>query len=302
MPKSIKSVVNQRIDEVMRLQIAGATYLDIRKYASEKEWNVSPRQVQRYIRSALEQMHKVARKKQKHVLAKQLLQMGNLYAAGLRDKKIPDCLNVLKHEANLLGLHAKDQRKRVEQVSSGHPSLAPLASRRDRHKRMVRYVLASACGDTEVMKLIEKTSPVSALTCPDYLMVLKILTVISMSVQLELQAEVTGIFMIRSMTKRQKAALPLPYAFVIAYQCYLFKARRDGWIRFLKSLSLNPDQLNSFGIRDVIDPEMVELLYELAPAPSDLLESFKVFGSDVEEVPTVTDFYQFYRRSFRRYQ
>jgi hypothetical protein len=47
--KSSNATVMQRIEELLSLRLAGAGFVEIRQYASEKGWGVSGRQLRRYI-------------------------------------------------------------------------------------------------------------------------------------------------------------------------------------------------------------------------------------------------------------
>ncbi len=50
-PNRIRPVL-RRVDDVLRLILAGAEFADIRQYASEQGWQVSERQVRRYQEAA----------------------------------------------------------------------------------------------------------------------------------------------------------------------------------------------------------------------------------------------------------
>src|SRR5262249_52313672 len=95
------------------LRKLGATLLDIRRYASEQEppWNVSDRQLQRYMRSAEKLSRKLARGVLRSRFARHLLQRQELLARAVAQEDVKTALAVLKDEAELLNLYPP---KRVE--------------------------------------------------------------------------------------------------------------------------------------------------------------------------------------------
>ena len=49
MPKANRAAVLQRTQEVVRLLLAGAEFEDIWQFATQQGWNLSRRQIHRYI-------------------------------------------------------------------------------------------------------------------------------------------------------------------------------------------------------------------------------------------------------------
>ena len=52
MVKSDRVTVSSRVEDVLQLLLDGADFEAIRQYASAQQWNVSDRQLRRYIESA----------------------------------------------------------------------------------------------------------------------------------------------------------------------------------------------------------------------------------------------------------
>jgi hypothetical protein len=105
--KSTKAEVQQRVLEVLRLRIGGAEFPDICQYAAdpERNWQVSERQIWRYIQGADALCAKYFDAKAGHLLARHLLQRRQLYAHAMSAGDHRTALAVLRDEAELEGLY-----------------------------------------------------------------------------------------------------------------------------------------------------------------------------------------------------
>jgi hypothetical protein len=105
--KSTKAVVAQRVNEVLKLRLGGAEFLDIREYAAapEQAWGVSDTQLWRYIREADALCREHFDAKAEHLLTRHLLQRRTLYAHAMGAGDFRTALAVLQDEAKLEGLY-----------------------------------------------------------------------------------------------------------------------------------------------------------------------------------------------------
>ncbi len=105
--KANNAVVRQRVEEVFRQRLGGAGFADVRQFASapEQQWGVSDRQLWRYIAAADALMAERFDAKAPHLLAKHLLQRGQLYAHAMGAGDFATALRVLQDEARLEGLY-----------------------------------------------------------------------------------------------------------------------------------------------------------------------------------------------------
>jgi hypothetical protein len=105
--KSTKVVVAQRVNEVLKLRLGGAEFLDIREYAAapEQAWGVSDTQLWRYIREADALCKEHFDAKAEHLLNRHLLQRRTLYAHAMGAGDFRTALAVLQDEAKLEGLY-----------------------------------------------------------------------------------------------------------------------------------------------------------------------------------------------------
>lgn len=106
MAKSNKATMNNRVQEVLRLTLAGGEFAEIQQYAAQQGWNVEKRQLRRYLELAYQELGETAQRDRQHLIGRHLLQRRALYARCLKANDIRTALQVLKDEAALLGLYA----------------------------------------------------------------------------------------------------------------------------------------------------------------------------------------------------
>src|SRR3990172_1628008 len=103
--KADKTTVNRRIQDVVRLLLAGAEFAEIRQYASDQDWKVSDRQVRRYMEAAYRRVARVTKRNSTELLGRHLMQRRALYARALKGNDLRTALQVLRDEASLQGLY-----------------------------------------------------------------------------------------------------------------------------------------------------------------------------------------------------
>src|SRR4051812_15429337 len=113
--KSDQVTVRQRVEEVMRLRLLGAELHDIRQYASEQTppWDVSDRQLWRYIAAGDALLDKSLEKDRVKLLNRQIAQRRVLYARAVVVSDYRAALAILKDEADLLHLYDNPPGKPV---------------------------------------------------------------------------------------------------------------------------------------------------------------------------------------------
>lgn len=105
MAKLNKAINEQRITEVMQLLLQGAESNEIRQYAASRGWQVTNRQLRRYIGAAYKRTTESLEQKQEELLGRHLLQRRSLYARCLKAEDFRTALQILHDEAELLGLY-----------------------------------------------------------------------------------------------------------------------------------------------------------------------------------------------------
>jgi hypothetical protein len=123
--KATKAEVARRVEAVFELRLGGAGFADIRQYASAptdregkqlEPWDVSDRQLWRYIDAADKLCQERYDARAGHLLARHLLRRERLYAHALEVGDYRTALAVLKDEAELEGHY---QRANAEPPADG---------------------------------------------------------------------------------------------------------------------------------------------------------------------------------------
>ncbi len=126
--KATKAEVARRVEAVFELRLGGATFADIREYATaptDREgqklppWDVSDSQLWRYIARADALCKERCDARAGHLLARHLLRRERLYAHALDVGDYKTALAVLKDQAQLEGVY--EARERPGQTAAGGP-------------------------------------------------------------------------------------------------------------------------------------------------------------------------------------
>ena len=112
MAKANKAEVAKRIEEVLAIRLDGAARHNIRQYASEKGWEISDRQIDRYIRTADQQLAAALEKKRKLVVGLHLARRESLYARAINAGDFRTALAIIADIAKLQGLYPSDKELR----------------------------------------------------------------------------------------------------------------------------------------------------------------------------------------------
>ncbi len=118
MKQPTKAVVQQRVEEILRIRLDGAEMWDVREYVREKEketgslWELaegikplSDATLWRYIARADRLIAESCRASRKKLLRRHLAQRRNLYAKAVAMGDVRAALSVLQDEAELQGLY-----------------------------------------------------------------------------------------------------------------------------------------------------------------------------------------------------
>src|SRR5262245_16486202 len=105
--RSDKLTLRRRVEAVLDLLCQGALFHQIRHYASKQEppWNVSDRQLRRYIRAAHKRLARILDKDRERLLNLHIARREHLYGRSLLMNDCPTTSRVLKDQAELLGLY-----------------------------------------------------------------------------------------------------------------------------------------------------------------------------------------------------
>jgi hypothetical protein len=95
-----------RVQEVLNARLNGASFHDLQALAVEKNWDVSDRQLWRYVQSADKLTGQHFDEDRATLFRRHILQRRRLFAMALQDGDARTGLAVLKDEAELFGLYA----------------------------------------------------------------------------------------------------------------------------------------------------------------------------------------------------
>ncbi|HUQ71569.1 MAG TPA: hypothetical protein VM165_18720 [Planctomycetaceae bacterium] len=293
--KSDKLVVQRRIQDVTKLVLAGAEFGDLRQFAADQGWNISDRQLRRYLEAAYQRMAKATRRDRQQLLGRHLIQRRALYARAVKTGDLWAALQMLRDEAALAGLYPGSH-------SEGAGSQAPVPllmldghtlTRRD---RVVRRLEAEWADDRATTKVIERATPVYGYYLPDTqipTLMLHILTQIHVNEQLE----TGGLFqlaareaLIQEKTERRPFELVSWHDCLIHIQAYLYRVRYDGWRLFTERLGLDGQRLIENNYAGQFLAIYDENLLDAAPEPEKVRElGSRYLQTPVEALVTAED-------------
>jgi len=102
--KQTAKVIRQRIEELASLKLLGALWTDIRQHADRQEWNVSERQLHRYLSAADEVIAESVEKNRDTLMAHHFCARRALFARAMSVSDYGVALRCLESEAALLDL------------------------------------------------------------------------------------------------------------------------------------------------------------------------------------------------------
>jgi hypothetical protein len=107
MKRASDAEVAARVEEVLHCRLNGAEFHDLQAHAREKGWQVSERQLWRYVAAADELVERTFEPDRQKVFRRHILQRRALYARALQDGDYRTALAVLRDEAELHGLYTR---------------------------------------------------------------------------------------------------------------------------------------------------------------------------------------------------
>jgi hypothetical protein len=234
MPRSDKSTINSRVNDVLRLLALGAGLPEILQFASSHGWNVKDRQVRRYQELAYKRFAKTAHRNRKQLLGRHLQQRRTLFARCIKDNDNRTALYVLKDEAQLEGLYPGQNQDEVGTAPVGDSPLS-------RRERTVRLLVAEAEENRSQIALLEHATPHHNYVLPDTRIpqgMLHVLTLTYVSEQLDLAALCMNAMLCQMLDPDPEQHRERDTTAKAA--AYRYRIGRDAWHQFMESLELNP--------------------------------------------------------------
>jgi hypothetical protein len=287
MSKSDKTTTNRRINEVSRLLVAGAEFADVRQFATAQGWNVTDRQVRRYLETAYKRLAKVTNRDRKQMLGRHLTQRRALYARSAKGNDNRTALAILRDEAQLQGLYPGSDG---HSAASG-PQYSPLS----RRERTVRLLAAQAAGDQTQVQLLKHATPNYLYRLPDTIMVeqmLHIMTLMYVSEQLEWAAICINAMFCDLIETDDESD------YIASIAAYLFRIGREGWLEFTQSIGVDAESLIKGNYQGGMLNEYGDKICEIAPSAEDLLAKMTKHGRSPESMKTAADNCRSWRQLF----
>ena len=286
-----KATHHLRVQEALRLLLAGAEFPDILQYAQEQNWGISRRQVQRYQEAAYKQLAEATERDQKQLLGRHLMQRRALYARCLKVGDHRTAAIVLKDEAELEGLYPPT--KVAPTTPDGlHPYPGPEAQI-PRLERLVRILAAEARSDDGELRLLEQATPLHVYRLPDTTLPLVTLHVLA-QIHISEQIEQAGAYLYAERRNGTGGSQWHAAALACAYR---FRAGDEGWRQFTAGLGVDPQML----VAANYSGNLLALAHDVLPTPSADEVRAGLQGVDgAVDLPTADELCRSWRKLFTR--
>jgi hypothetical protein len=278
--KANKATSIRRTQEITRLVLAGAEFPEIRQYASDQGWDLSERQIRRYLRRAYQELAQSAHRNRDELLGRHLMQRRALYARALKQQDIKTALSVLKDEASLEGLYHSPSAD-----GKDHSATQPaFQSRMSRAKRTVKFVNATAQNDKQELELLRAATPQYQYLFPDTMLPSLMLQVMALQYVNE-QLDYAGMFLLGawqdSSTDNDGSA-----DFWLITNAYMYRVGHEGWQLFLDQSGLDGDALIKGNYQGQLIKLANENLLKVAPSEEQMQALLQQQSGEQQELVT----------------
>jgi hypothetical protein len=299
MAKSNRTTVLHRVQEIYQLLLAGAEFADIRQYASERNWNVSERQIQRYIERAYQRFEQQSHRNRKQLWGRHLMQRRAIYARCMKSGDLRTALHVLKDEASLQGIYPETKISATTTTTINHQfqPYSPPVTREDRVERALQEIRADARGDELERSHLERSAPIRLWKVPDTFFVIHMLQLLTMQHVIE-QLERIVMCQLGSNQVPDDPDTDDDWQFMKEMGAYLFCAGREGWKSFTEELDIDGDLLVRANYPGRMLQILAPALEQMAPEPEVLRERMAEQGQDQSGFVTAEGEARKWRREF----
>ncbi len=139
--KADKATIQQRVNEILVIRLAGAEFPDIVQYASEKEWGVGERQLRNYLRQSDALLAESLETDRTKLINRHIAQRRALFARCMAVSDYSNARQVLKDEAELLGLYPA-KRTELTGKDGGPITLETVELTEDERRAAIAAILA----------------------------------------------------------------------------------------------------------------------------------------------------------------
>jgi hypothetical protein len=294
MAKSDKSTVLRRVHDVLRLVVAGAEFTDIRQYASDKGWDVSERQIRRYLEAPYKRLAGATKRNRNQLLGRHLMQRRALYARSLKGNDLRTALQVLRDDAALEGLYPPT--KIAPTTPDGqHAYPGPEGSPLTRRQRLVRLVAAEARNDKTELRLVEHATPTRLYRFPDTMLPLQLLHIMAL-IYINEQLEQASMLLHALLREAVEDDADGSWDLIAHCSAYRFHIGREAWLQFAQEAGFDADYLVKANSEGVMLDLCGDNICQLAPTAEELKGVMEKAGHSVEEFQTAHNLAKSWRR------
>jgi len=134
--KATKAEIQKRVDEIWQIRLAGAQFVDIRQYAAENGWEVSDRQLWRYIRKSDQLLARTLERDREKLFNLHVAKRHMLFARAMQVSDYRTALAVQKDLAEMQGMYPAATRKISQEVRTDVNLNVTLEQRREAIRQM----------------------------------------------------------------------------------------------------------------------------------------------------------------------
>ena len=275
MAKAEKTTVEKRVQDVARLICVGADFPDIQRFAEAHHWNLSERQIRRYIKEANKQFSKLTEQDRSQLLGRHLAQRKSIYAQAMKSGDHRTALQAAKDEATLQGFYSPQEMERQVRGERMRQYLAPSRETNEtRRSRTVRLLMAQAKHDDKEEKLVGEETPRVLYEVPDTTFPLQMLHTIALIYATE-QLEYAGMVanargMVLQSSEAAEGEQALFWLKVILIYSYMFKVGREGWELFCNQIEIDAELLVRENYQGVLLEMLGDNVVGLAPSAEEV--------------------------------
>ncbi len=293
MAKSDKATVSRRVQDVVRLLLAGAEFAEIRQYASALEWGVSDRQLRRYVERAYKRLAKSTARDRDQLLGRHLMQRRALYARSIKGNDLRTALQILRDEANLQGLYPPT--KIAPTTPDGKRPYSLDSPGLSRQERLVRQIAAEVRGDNAELQLIGQATPDCVYRLPDTMMPLQILHILAL-VYINEQLEQAGIFLHAMWRATVEEDVDGTWDLVAHLAAFRFRIGREAWEQFTQKTSIDARYLIDGNYQGALLDLCQDNICRLAPTADEVALIIKQSGREVGALQSADGLARSWRR------
>ncbi len=295
MVKSTRIEYEQRVQAVLRLLVANAQFSDIRQHSQQQGWNVSDRQLRRYIDEAHSELAEMSQRNRKQQYGRHVMQRQMLFTQALKKGDLRTALRAAQDEAKLQNVYSDGKPVTPQREHSGMPAgSSPLSCR----ERVVQMLDADSRDDQQQIRLLDQVAPRMSYAFPDTripLLGIHLMCLIYVNEQLEAAGMVLHAFWCGTMIDPDHDEYWNSMANCSAYR---FRIGEQAWREFTEEFNIDGHELVQQNHVGWLLEFSADNICRLAPSEEELR---LVLDDDEVELLTAEDLAESWREMFCKF-